>query len=259
MESLKLCLESNVPGMNAQAARLMLHLLNDVPMETMLSFLKISNVQLWEEVLHTVWTLAYRNRAKMLDIAKAIEDVGAKDILAILKPLADTTRNDDIGEEVRSYSAFTLCCMAMRPSLRPSVVSEEVISLMIHFLNTTTDVGFRFCLLKACQYLCEDPNGRSQVKTAGGTRIFVLHLPPRNRMILYSTRIFLDTFAWVSVAETAVKGLFHLSKDDGARHEMRTSGTIAALREMNRESKFPESCRSKYLFPLIGRVTASHA
>lgn len=76
---------------------------------------------------------------------------------------------------------------------------------------------------------------------------------------MYSNRIFLDVFAWVSVAETAVKGLYHLSKDDRARQEMRTSGTIAALRTMNRESKFPESARSKYLCPLIGRITASHA
>lgn len=161
--------------------------------------------------------------------------------------------------QVRSYAAFTLCCIALRPSLRPTIITEEITPLLIHFLNTTTDVGFRFSLLKACQYLSEDPRGRSQVKAAGGTRIFVLHLPPRNRMIMYSNRIFLDVFAWVSVAETAVKGLYHLSKDDRARQEMRTAGTIAALREMNRESKFPESARSKYLCPLIGRITAPHA
>lgn len=255
VDTLVTSLSSDVVGLRAQAARLLLHLPGDhVSLLQCLQFIKLPNIQLREEAMLTVWQMAYRNRSKMLDVAKAVEEAGAQELIDVIKPLADTTMNDDTPEEARAYAAFVLCCMVLRPSLRAHMIHEEVAPLLLHFLNTTTDVGFRFCLLKASQYLCEDPRGRQQVRQAGGTRIFVLHLPPRNKLVLYSTRLFLDWFAWVTVAETAVKGMFHLSKDDGARQEMRTTGTIAALRAMNRESKFQEACRHKYLGPLIGRL-----
>lgn len=101
VDTLKKFLESSTPGVPPQAARLMLHLSGEsFSLLQTLNFLKMSNIQLREEVLHSTWDCAYRHRGRMQDVAKAVEDAGVQEIIAILKPLADTTSNDEIQEEV---------------------------------------------------------------------------------------------------------------------------------------------------------------
>lgn len=105
--------------------------------------------------------------------------------------------------------------------------------------------------------MCEDSIGRLQVIRAGdffsflinadvvsgGVRIFIMHLPPRNRNIEYTTRIYADWFSWVTVAETAVKALYYLSFDDNGKSEMRTTATMKALRFVKNQNSFPDHAR----------------
>lgn len=47
----------------------------------------------------------------MQDVAKAVEDAGIQEMMAILKPLADTTSNDEVQEEVNWLNKCNSCRM----------------------------------------------------------------------------------------------------------------------------------------------------
>ncbi|CAD7703183.1 unnamed protein product [Ostreobium quekettii] len=260
VEHLKKKLNEGEPRFQVQAARLLLYLPGEeMTVGQMLKLLQYSNPQLTEDVLLLLWQHAYRHRGRMMEIAQAVQDLGADEIITYMKSMADPTQNSDLADEVRAYATFLLACICYKPRPRSYILGGNVVSLLVHYLATTTDVGFRLCLLKAVQYLCEDRASRELIQQAGAVRHFMNHLPPLNRQVLYTARIFNDWFAWVTVPETAVKALYHLSKNDRARHDMRTSGLIPALREMNRTSNVPEKAKSKYVGPLMARLTASQS
>ncbi|CAD7702502.1 unnamed protein product [Ostreobium quekettii] len=260
IDQLKKKLNDTDTRFQVQAARLLLYLPGeDMTMGQMLKLLKYANPQLTEDVLLLIWQHAYRHRSRMNEIAQAIHDLGTGEIITYMKTMADPTQNNDYADEVRAYAAFVLTCICYRPRSRSQIVSGNAVSLLVHYLATTTDVGFRLCLLKAVQYLCEDRAARELIQQNGAVRHFMNHLPPLNRQVLYTARVFNDWFAWVTVPETAVKALYHLSKNDRARYEMRTSGLVPALREMSRTSNIPEKAKSKYVGPLMARLTASQS
>eukprot|EP00210_Caulerpa_lentillifera_P004959 g4733.t1 len=241
-----------------QAARLLLHLFSRYfDLKSQLQLLKLNSMLLREEVLLKVWNYCYRRRSRMLEVSSVLERHDTEEIITACKKLADPTDNSEISEESRACGTLLLACGAFRRRVRSVLINHEVVPLLVHFLNGTPNVGFRFCLMKAVQYICEDQNGRQQVLRAGGVRIFVMHLPPRNRGVHYSTRVFLDWFSWVTVAETAVKALYFLSMSQQGRTEMKTTATIKALRLIFNSSQFSDTARVRYLTPLLSRLASS--
>ena len=83
------------------------------------------------------------------------------------------------------------------------------------------------------------------VSVIGGIRSFVAYLPERNNSVHYYTRIYLDWFAWVTVAETAVKALYWLAFDSQGLAELKTSSTMKVLRLMVKHRTLPKACYSK--------------
>lgn len=232
--------------MKIQGARLLLHLFSRYfDLKSKLQLLKLNSLLLREEVLLNIWNYCYRRRSRMLEVSSVIERQDTEEIMIICKKIADPTDNSEISEETKACAALLLAAGAFRKRVRSVLIDHEVVPLIVHFLNGTPNVGFRFCLMKAVQYICEDAAGRQQVLRAGGVKIFVMHLPPRNRSVHYSTRVFLDWFSWVTVAETAVKALYYLSLTPQGRTDMKTTATIKALRFMFNSSHFSDTARAR--------------
>jgi len=247
---------SEVEKLKVQSARLLLHLPGKhFDLGQQIKLLKYNDLMLSEEVLLKLWEYAYRHRSKMFELASLVDKHGKEELVAACKKIANPTENTDYPEEVRSYSTFLLACAAYRKGTRRVLVDQEITPLLVNQLHSTSNLGFRFCLMKALQYMSEDKEGRLQVLRAGGVRIFVTHLPPRNKTIHYTTRIYVDWFAWVTVAETAVKALYFLAFEDHGRSEMRTTATMKALRIMVGNNSFPDNSRSRYLLPLLARLS----
>lgn len=247
---------SDVDKLKVHSARLLMHLPGKYfDLGQQIKLLKYNDLMLSEEVLLRLWEYAYRHRTKMFELAALLDKHGKDELVASCKRIADPTENTDYPEEVRAYSTFLLACAAFKRSTRNVLVNQEITPLLVNQLHATANIGFRFCLMKALQYLSEDKEGRLQVLRAGGVRIFVTHLPPRNKTIHYTTRVYLDWFAWVTVAETAVKALYFLAFEDQGRSEMRTTATMKALRIMVGHNSFPDNSRSRYLLPLLARLS----
>lgn len=273
--------KSDVDKLKVQSARLLLHLPGKYfDLGQQVNLLKYNDLLLSEEVLLNLWEYAYRHRSKMFELAAYVDKHGKDELVAACKKIADPTENTDFPDEVvfslptaitccipqiRAYSTFLLACATFRRATRTAIVDQEIIPLLVNQLHATPNMGFRFCLMKALQYMSEDKVGRIHVLRAGmrkanhnhyhcipgGVRIFVTHLPPRNRAIHYTTRVYLDWFSWVTVAETAVKALYFLAFEDQGRSEMRTTATMKALRVMVGHNSFPDNSRSRQAYSVL--------
>lgn len=81
-------------------------------------------------------------------------------------------------------------------------------------------------------------------------------LPPLNDDVSYSDLIFTDLFAFVSVPETAIKGLFYLSKNGPACREMLEGGVSLALEKMLSDPFLSRNTKSKYAENLYMKLIA---
>lgn len=115
----------------------------------------------------------------------------------------------------------------------------------------------KYPLAKAVQYLCEVPAGRQIAQQNGVISLFCNMLPPLNHEVDYSDFIFDDFFAFVTVSDTALKGLFHLSYESDARREMVETGVISAVREMISSTQLSDDTKNKYAKKLLDVLTNS--
>ena len=65
------------------------------------------------------------------------------------------------------HAAFLLACAAFRKTSRYKAIGQGTVPLLVNSLQSTSNLGFRFCLMKALQYMSKDSDGGNQIIRAG--------------------------------------------------------------------------------------------
>ena len=65
------------------------------------------------------------------------------------------------------HAAFLLACAAFRKTSRYRVIGQGTVPLLVNSLQSTSNLGFRFCLMKELQYMSKDSDGGKQIIRAG--------------------------------------------------------------------------------------------